>query len=166
MSPATQCLETQRPGRLLIYPPITDPTSPYHSLTYLDSYARSRGYPAADIVDVNVEAFHYSYTPGAAAWLAEQLAAVRARRSPARPAGSGPSQPAPGRRPRIADAVRSAVGLLQDPARFYDYDLYQRSVDQIQAWMNCLGAIGFPGSSAAGSSLGRCRSSVTARPPP
>jgi anaerobic magnesium-protoporphyrin IX monomethyl ester cyclase len=139
---------------LLIYPPITDPTSPYHSLTYLDSYARSRGYPAADIVDVNVEAFHYSYTPGATAWLEAELAAVRAG------AGRDPAKSAIIQAGLLqvgdpdAAAVRSAVGLLQDPARFYDYDLYQRSVDQIQAWMNCLGAIGFPGQFRSGFQLG------------
>jgi hypothetical protein len=139
---------------LLIYPPITDPTSPYHSLTYLDSYARSRGYPAADIVDVNVEAFHYSYTPGAVSWLEAGLAAVR---------GDAAGELAGSEIMRAsmlqvgdpdATAVRSAVELLQDPGRFYDYDLYRQSVDQIQAWMNCLGAIGFPGQFRSGFQLG------------
>jgi hypothetical protein len=138
---------------LLIYPPITDPTSPYHSLTYLDSYARSRGYPAADIVDVNVEAFHYSYTPDAAAWLEAALAAVRV--------GAGRHQAGSeimrARMLHVGDpdaaAVRSAVELLQDPGRFYDYNLYQQAVDQIHAWMNCLGAIGFPGQFRAGFQL-------------
>jgi anaerobic magnesium-protoporphyrin IX monomethyl ester cyclase len=139
---------------LLIYPPITDPTSPYHSLTYLDSYARAHGYPAADIVDVNVEAFHYSYRPGAAAWLAAGIAAVRADAA-GELAGSemmraamlqvGEPDPA---------AVRSAVELLQDPGRFYDYNLYRQAVDQVQAWMNCLGAMGFPGQFRNGFGLG------------
>jgi anaerobic magnesium-protoporphyrin IX monomethyl ester cyclase len=134
---------------LLLYPPITDPTSPYHSLTYLDSYARSRGYPAADIIDVNVEAFHHSYTPDAAAWLTERLAAVR--RDP--PSGV-PSKafmlevgaPDP-------DAVRSAVGVFQDPVRFYQYEQYYHAVCQVQSWMSCLGAIGIPGQFRAGFQL-------------
>jgi anaerobic magnesium-protoporphyrin IX monomethyl ester cyclase len=135
---------------LLIYPPITDPTSPYHSLTYLDSYARSRGYPAADIVDINVEAFHHSYTPGAAAWLEAELAAVRAG------AGRGRADSELMRAGLLpvgdpdATAVRSAVEALQDPDRFYDYNHYQQAVDQVQAWMNCLGATGFPGQFRAG----------------
>jgi anaerobic magnesium-protoporphyrin IX monomethyl ester cyclase len=139
---------------LLIFPPITDPTSPYHSLTYLDSYARSRGYPAADIVDVNVEAFHYSYTPGAAAWLKASLAAVRAD------AGRDPSGSEVMRAGLLqvgdpdATEVRSAVEVLQDPGRFYDYSLYRQAVDQVQAWMNCLGATGFPGQFRAGFRLG------------
>lgn len=139
---------------LLIYPPITDPTSPYHSLTYLDSYARSRGYPAADIVDVNVEAFHYSYSPGAAAWLEAGLAAVRASAERERAGGeimrAGLLQVGD----PDAAAVRSAVELLQDPGRFYDYRLYRQAVDQVQAWMNCLGAMGFPGQFRGGFALG------------
>jgi anaerobic magnesium-protoporphyrin IX monomethyl ester cyclase len=139
---------------LLIYPPVTDPTSPYHSLTYLDSYARSRGYPAADIVDVNVEAFHHSYTPAAAAWLDTTLASVRAAGPRGLPGGDAMragllqvGDPHPG-------AVRSAVELLKDPHRFYDYDQYQQAVDEIHAWMNCLGAAGFPGQFRGGFSLG------------
>jgi hypothetical protein len=143
------------PRSLLIYPPVTDPTSPYHSLTYLDSYARSRGYPAAEIVDVNVEAFHYSYTPAAASWLAEALTAARADGQ----RDSGGSAVTRAGLLQVGDpdpdAVRSAVELLQDPRRFYDYDHYQQAVDAIQAWMNCLGAVGFPGQFRGGFQLGR-----------
>ncbi len=132
---------------LLLYPPITDPTSPYHSLTYLDSYARSRGYPPAEIVDVNVEAFHYSYTPAGRSWLDRALAAVRA---------SGPREEASLLQVRHPDtvAIGDAVTLLQDPGRFYDYTRYQQAVDEVQAWMNCLGAAGIPGQFRDGFQLG------------
>jgi anaerobic magnesium-protoporphyrin IX monomethyl ester cyclase len=152
-----------RPGAaqaLLLYPPITDPTSPYHSLTYLDSYARAHGYPPADIVDVNVEAFHHSYTPAAVSWLEQSLAAARADvGSPAwnayrRAAMLSVGDPDP-------DAVRSAVGLLQDPRRFYDYGQYQQAAEEIQAWMNCLGAAGFPGQFNAGFQLGQAAQFVS-----
>lgn len=134
---------------LLLYPPVTDPTSPYHSLTYLDSYARSRGYPAADIIDVNMAAFHHSYTPDAVAWLSDRLAAVR-REPPGGIRGRATmlevGTPDP-------DAVRSAVGVFQDPARFYDHDQYHHAVSQVQSWMRCLGAIGIPGQFRAGFQL-------------
>ena len=39
-------------------------------------------------------------------------------------------------------AIGDAVTLLQDPGRFYDYTQYQQAVDEVQAWMNCLGATG------------------------
>jgi anaerobic magnesium-protoporphyrin IX monomethyl ester cyclase len=149
MDPRSGAAET-----LLIYPPITDPTSPYHSLTYLDSYARSRGYPAAEIVDANVEAFHYSYTPAGAAWLDSTLAAVRAdsRRELASNTNMQASMLQVG--DPDAASVRAAVELLRDGRRFYDYDRYQQAVDAIQAWMNCLGATGFPGQFRAGFQLG------------
>jgi anaerobic magnesium-protoporphyrin IX monomethyl ester cyclase len=60
---------TAGPRAVLIYPPLTDPTSGYHSLSYLDSYARSRGYPPADMIDANIEAFHHSLSPAGVAWL-------------------------------------------------------------------------------------------------
>jgi radical SAM superfamily enzyme YgiQ (UPF0313 family) len=141
---------TARPGAaeaLLIYPPITDPTSPYHSLTYLDSYAQSRGFPAAEIVDANVEAFHYSYSPAAASWLETTLAAVRAHGTREEASMLQVGRP-------DAGAVRAAVELLQDPGRFYDYSQYQQAVNEIHAWMNCLGAVGFPGQFRGGFQLG------------
>lgn len=149
MSPLSSAAQPTAADVLLLYPPVTDPTSPYHSLTYLDSYAQSRGYPAADIIDVNVAAFHYSYTPDAASWLAERLAAVR-REQPAglreRALMLEVGTPDP-------DAVRSAVGVLKDPVRFYDYEQYYQAVSQVQSWMNALGAVGSPGQFRAGFQL-------------
>jgi radical SAM family protein/B12 binding protein len=148
-APENTAPENTAPDVLLLYPPITDPTSPYHSLTYLDSYARSRGYPAADVIDVNVEAFHHSYTPDAAVWLAGRVAAAR-RDQPGGVRGQAimleVGDPDP-------DAVRSAVGVLQDPARFYDYGQYYHAVSQVQSWMSCLGATGIPGQFRAGFQL-------------
>jgi anaerobic magnesium-protoporphyrin IX monomethyl ester cyclase len=148
-NPQASSRESSAADVLLLYPPITDPTSPYHSLTYLDSYARAHGYPAADIIDVNIEAFHFSYTPGAAAWLVGRLAAVREQPGDAvkQAAMLGVGEP-------DADAVRSAVATLRDTARFYDYDSYQDAVSQIQGWMSCLGAAGIPGQFHNGFQLG------------
>lgn len=63
----------------LIYPPLTDPTCGYHSLCYLDSYARAQGHAAATIIDANIEAFHYSYADLSYDWLVQQGAAESAR---------------------------------------------------------------------------------------
>ncbi len=131
----------------LLYPPITDPTSGYHSLSYIDSYARAQGHPAADLIDVNIEAFHHSYSPAGLAWLDQELAAPRDHIDH----GGFPAD-----RDLVAahllrvgdpdpDRVRRAVATLQDPERFYDYGQYQEAVDGIVSWMNCLATIGFPG---------------------
>jgi anaerobic magnesium-protoporphyrin IX monomethyl ester cyclase len=127
------------PNAALIYPPLTDPTSGYHSLNYLDSYARSVGHRPATVIDANIEAFHHSYTPSALAWLDQALSRARAtadlgERAHLLQAGT----PDP-------EGIRDAVATFQDPERFYDLDAYHRAVDGVSAWMNCLGAAGYPG---------------------
>jgi anaerobic magnesium-protoporphyrin IX monomethyl ester cyclase len=133
---------------VLIYPPVTDPTSGYHSLCYIDSYARAQGLPAADIVDANIEAFHYSYTAPARARIqaeidsaghAEDMAAYLPGGVTAAAAHRlrvGPPDPA---------AVRAAVATLRDPVAFYDIDRYRQAAESVTAWMNYLGSAGFPG---------------------
>jgi hypothetical protein len=134
----------------LIYPPVTDPTSGYHSLSYLDTYARSRGLPAADIIDANIEAFHHSYTDAAVADLRDAM------RRPLKPDALGYYRTAQLRAELLGvnepdpDAVRAAVATMQDPDRFYDYEQYRQAVETISGWMNCLGSIGFPGQFAGG----------------
>ena len=131
----------------LLYPPITDPTSGYHSLSYIDSYARAQGHPAADLIDVNIEAFHHSYSPAGLAWLDQELAAPRDHLE------HGSYRLDPGlvaaHLLRVGDPdpqrVRDAVATRQDPERFYDYGQYQEAVDSLVAWMNCLATTGFPG---------------------
>jgi radical SAM superfamily enzyme YgiQ (UPF0313 family) len=136
---------TGQPRAALIYPPVTDPTSGYHSLSYLDAYARSRGHAPADIVDANVEAFHYTCGPAGVAWLdrawaergtadyGDYLDPVAARAHLLRVADPEP------------DGVRDAVSVLRDPERFYRYEHYRPAADAVIAWMNCLGATAFPG---------------------
>ncbi len=131
---------------VLIYPPVTDPTSGYHSLSYIDSYARAQGFPAADIIDANIEAFHYSYTAPARSRLAREMmnpdhaADLRRYLTPETTAAHllRVGEPDP-------DGVERAVRTLRDPSAFYDLDGYTDAVNRIMAWMNYLGATGFPG---------------------
>lgn len=146
------------PKVALLYPPITDPTSGYHSLNYIDSYARSRGLPAADLFDVNIEAFHHTYSDAGVAWLeqcqrtapppaaAEPMpdALVRARALRGGPSGPGAADPG---------AVREAVRVLRDPELFYSYPHYNKAVNDVIAWMNYVGTAGFPGQFNGGFSL-------------
>ncbi|MFI6763102.1 B12-binding domain-containing radical SAM protein [Micromonospora sp. NPDC050417] len=128
---------------VLIYPPLTDPTCGYHSLCYLDSYARAHGQAAATIIDANIEAFHHSYTDVSYDWLIRQASDASAfadRMSPVAAAAmrlrAGQVSPE-----QTAEAVR----VLQDPVRFYDYSQYQHAVETVTGWMNTLGAAGLPG---------------------
>lgn len=129
----------------LLYPPVTDPTSGYHSLNYLDSFARSRGWPAADLIDANIEAFHFSLGDVGAAWLDECVA------TPSEPVATDPMSPAL-RRARLlkagrgnVEAARDAVRVLRDPVLFYDYPRYVQAVTDVIAWMNFVGLAGVPG---------------------
>jgi anaerobic magnesium-protoporphyrin IX monomethyl ester cyclase len=137
---------------VLIYPPVTDPTSGYHSLCYLDSYARAQGLPAADLVDANIEAFHYSYTDRAAAWLAAERADPRWA-ADVRDYQGGPAVTA-AHLLRVAEpdpaGVRAAVGTLRDPVAFYDLDSYRPAIDTVMSWLNYLGSVGFPGQFRSG----------------
>lgn len=145
---------------VLIYPPVTDPTSGYHSLSYLDSYAQAHGHPPADMIDANIEALHYSFSERGAAWLTAEWA----RLNPGGelpyelPDENLPDEELPGQddpveraahRLRVGgpdpEGMREAVRILQDPERFFRPAEYRRAVQAIMAWMNCLGATGYPG---------------------
>jgi hypothetical protein len=142
---------------LLIYPPITDPTSPYHSLVYLASYARAQGFPRIEIRDTNVEALHYCARP-------EVLGAMmreweeRRRRLGAKPYLSRLEQleyrylvRAESLEP---ESPSQAIHALRNPETFYDYSSYREAVRQVLLWTESLSCDAFPGQfSAGGSSL-------------
>jgi hypothetical protein len=97
------------------------------------------------MIDANIEAFHYSYSPAGQSWLARELT-----RAPGPdPLGYYDELTWRAEALRIGDpdpgAVREAVAVLQDPGQFYLYDRYAWAVEQVIAWMNCLAATGYPG---------------------
>ncbi|WP_305125905.1 B12-binding domain-containing radical SAM protein [Streptomyces odontomachi] len=133
---------------LLLYTPLTDPTAPYHSLTYLRSHAAAHGFTDVHIRDTNVEAFHHTLRP-------EQHRAVvaRARRRRARLL-SCPEPTAQDRRElallltaEVSDrqALLDAVATLQSAEDFYDYARYRAAVGRIEAWLGLLSTLGYPG---------------------
>jgi anaerobic magnesium-protoporphyrin IX monomethyl ester cyclase len=133
------------PRAVLIYPPVTDPTSGYHSLSYIDSYAQALGHPAADMIDANIEAFHYSYSPAGQAFLAENWGKAPA----ADPLGQYDATQWKSELLRIGepdpDGVRAAVKVLQDRELFYQYDRYSDAAEAVISWMNCLSTTGYVG---------------------
>jgi hypothetical protein len=138
---------------VLLYPPITDPTAPYHSLVYLASYARAHGFPDVAVRDTNVEALHYCARP---AVLGELMAGweERRRRLGAKPSLARGEQleylhltRAGGLEP---DDPQKAIAALRDPATFYDYAIYRDAVRCLQLWMASLSCEAFPGQFKAG----------------
>ena len=131
----------------LIYPPLTDPTSGYHSLSYLKGYARAHGFGDIRISDANIEAFHHSLE-----CFPEIVADGRRRRAELLLAGVAAEGPAEAELTALlavdladSDELAEAVAILQSPQEFYDYSRYQWAVERITAWMGLVGATSMPG---------------------
>src|SRR4051794_19407834 len=63
---------------LLINVPLTDPTAPYHSISYLVGATASSGFTNFSCLDANVEALNYLAQERNVAELLSQCAAIRA----------------------------------------------------------------------------------------
>lgn len=119
----------------LIYPPITDPTAPYHSLSYLAAYVRDRTVHSVDIVDANIEALLYCARP---AEVSRLLHAARHIEH----AGEAALQWSCGITP---DAPAAAISVMRDPERFYDYESYYLAAQTLRQWIRLLSVRGMPG---------------------
>jgi hypothetical protein len=131
----------------LIYPPLTDPTSGYHSLSYLKGYARVHGFADIRITDANIEAFHHSLE-----CFPEIVAEARRRRAELLLSGVAAEGRAEAELTALLPVdlvdpaeLAEAVGILQSLQEFYDYSRYQWAVERITTWMGLLGATSMPG---------------------
>lgn len=132
---------------MLVYPPITDSTSPYHSLVYLASYARSAGFADIEIRDTNIEALNYCARPDVLADLTGQWQ-VRRRQLRSKASLSGPEQLEYLQLARAesvdAKGVAAAIAVLRDPVQFYDYRAYRAAAEQVSHWLESLSCSGLP----------------------
>ena len=48
---------------LLVNPPLTDPTQPYHSISYLVGAARAAGFTGGRCLDANIDALNHLARP-------------------------------------------------------------------------------------------------------
>jgi hypothetical protein len=133
---------------LLVTPPLTDPTYPYHSISYLVGKARSEGFTGYRCVDANIEALNLAARPpqvegllaraGHTRETAERggrLSRAGEMRYYSALAGAGISP----------DAVTNAIAIFRDPALFYHYPTYRQAVMTIRRWMSLLSLDGAPG---------------------
>lgn len=141
---------------LLIYPPITDPTSGYHSLSYLEAYAQKHGHTAVSILDANIEAIDYMAQPAQVEELLRFATSVYQELG-SRDQLNGEEQIAfyyawmaksldPG---RVVEAFR----IMRDCKEFYNYPSYYRAAQAILLWIRCLSLLGMPGQFAEGFAL-------------
>ncbi|MBP2018055.1 hypothetical protein J2Z79_001454 [Symbiobacterium terraclitae] len=133
---------------LLLYPPVTDPTSGYHSLSYLEAYARKHGHRDIRIIDTNIEALDFLAQPHQVEKLIDHARSIREQLG-ARDQLTGEEQIAYFHSWMAqfleADAPSRAMAVLRDPERFYDYAQYERAVQHLLFWFRCLSLYGFPG---------------------
>ncbi|MFJ7157840.1 B12-binding domain-containing radical SAM protein [Streptomyces sp. NPDC101118] len=127
---------------LLVNPPVTDPTTPYHSIPYLVGAAREAGHGAYGCVDANLDAFEYLADP---ARFGAALAAARRTR-----AEIGARSAAPRRDDEIRyrqtlaaegltdTAARDAIGVFRDPELFYHPPTYAQAVAVMSRWWELL----------------------------
>ncbi|WP_330241304.1 B12-binding domain-containing radical SAM protein [Streptomyces sp. NBC_00525] len=152
-----------RPGRgtgdtayLLINPPVTDPTTAYHSIPYLVGAARAAGHTEYACVDANLDAFTYLADP---ARFGAALDAARALR-----AEIGARAAAPRRHDEIryrqtlaaegltATSARDAIAVFQDAEHFYHPPTYAQAVAVMSRWWQLL-ALDMPPGTADGFSM-------------
>jgi|GEM_PF-1771135 len=138
----------REPKTLLAYPPITDPTSPYHSLVYLASHARALGFDAIQIRDTNVEALNYLAQPRVMSELLEGWDARLtsfSEKSALRGSDQIEYQQLLRTRLLAPESACQAIATLRDPERFYDYAAYHDAVQTILTWLKSLSLEAFPG---------------------
>ncbi|MFD2169322.1 B12-binding domain-containing radical SAM protein [Tumebacillus lipolyticus] len=133
---------------LLVYPPITDPTSGYHSLCYLETYARKHGFEQIDIIDVNIESLLYTMRPDQFAKIKSHCAKRRAQLL-AQPELNGLEQLELNllwRSEGIEEMhVHNAIHIMRDQDRFFDYRQYRYAGEVLHRWLNILSLLAYPG---------------------
>ncbi|MEV0390019.1 radical SAM protein [Nonomuraea sp. NPDC050643] len=132
---------------LLVNPPLTDPTQPYHSIPYLVGAARAAGFTGERCVDANIEALNHLARPENVAALLDRAAAVR-RRVESRPALTrldeleyAASLAAEALTP---DSVARAIEVFKDEGSFYHYPTYRQAVMVMKLWQELLCLDGAP----------------------
>lgn len=142
------------PSALLLYPPLTDPTTPYHSLVYVASSAHQSGFTAVEVRDTNIEALNYCARPEV---LGGMLCtwAERRRQLSTQPSLSGLEQLEYSYLVRAGalepQSAAQAISVLKDQEAFYDYARYRKAVRVIELWMNSLSCEALPGQFLEGS---------------
>jgi anaerobic magnesium-protoporphyrin IX monomethyl ester cyclase len=133
---------------LLINAPLTDPTAPYHSISYLVGAACAAGHDGFTVLDASLEALEHMIEPRNVSYVLEKCRRLRARleQAPAMSRGECLAYRCALEAIGLDETTpRQAARVLRDPAGFYDFRLYREAVRVLQRWMNVLSTCGFPG---------------------
>lgn len=131
----------------LIYPPLDDPTMPYHSTAYLMGNLAANGFTDVAVRDLSIEFVNYClehrvinefYTEG-------ERRIIRLRQRQALDFQQQQEFLALSLSKRIpADALVAAASHLRRHCTFQDYSLYTQSVSNLNTYFSFLGALSYP----------------------
>jgi anaerobic magnesium-protoporphyrin IX monomethyl ester cyclase len=134
---------------LLINPPLTDPTCPYHAISYVVAAAKAAGYSGGTCLDANIDGLNFVAEPERVQRLLDTAARIRADLETA--------EAPPTRYEQLqyrhallgltltAPDVKGAIAALQSAETFYDYQCYTQAVDTLCRWVSLLPVEQAPG---------------------
>jgi hypothetical protein len=133
---------------LLINAPLTDPTAPYHSISYLVGAASSAGYQNFSCLDANIAALNYLAQSNQVEQLLATCESARLKFERKKRLTRGEQLLY-----RYAlkgfglqtDSVMQAIDTLKGSHSFYDYGSYRQAVLIVKRWLHALSVYGFPG---------------------
>jgi hypothetical protein len=142
-----------RPGNarlpyLLINPPLTDPTYPYHSISYLVANCHEYGFTGYRCVDANIEALNYLARPEYVGTLISEASDVRAAIEARATLSRGDElryQAALAGVGVVDDFMQRAIDVFRTPEDFYDYPTYRDAVNSCYRWLKLLSLRSVPG---------------------
>jgi anaerobic magnesium-protoporphyrin IX monomethyl ester cyclase len=133
---------------LLINTPLTDPTTPYHSIPYLVGATTAAGFHDYFCLDANIESLNYlaeeEQVSSLISYCKNVLVALESKsilnnheqllyRFAIKSIGLE------------SDSIIKAIAVMKDPKDFYNYGLYDQAVQVLKRWMDLLSVKGFPG---------------------
>lgn len=140
--------ENARIPYLLVNPPLTDPTYPYHSISYLVANCHDHGFTDYRCVDANIESLNYLAQPDHVAGLLRAAAEVRveveAKDRPSR-AEEMRYQTALSAAGLSDDFMHRAIEVFRSPDAFYDYQTYRDAAMAAHRFLNLLSLRTLPG---------------------
>lgn len=135
---------------LLINPPITDPTGPYHSLSYLAGAAHQAGFDQCEMIDLNIDSLNFLAQHDRVTKLLdfarsrhENLVSLASQRTLTRREAMH-LEIAECAVTMQAEWVLEAIESMQSNASFYDYPLYCAATDVLESWLALLSLQGYP----------------------
>lgn len=133
---------------ILINPPLTDPTVPYHSISYLVGAAREAGFSGYHCLDANVDSLNFLASSDNTGRL---LAAARSIRQSVETHGASTRREQMRYRASLCaaglepDFMQRALAVFRDQDRFYDYATYRQAVMATYRWLELVSLDGVPG---------------------